>query len=121
MSHFDKLVRLPEGFMTIASTKNAEFAGIAHQSKPIFGLYFHRLVKNELIVLATGIQLHPEISHTARGTDILGNFALGVCGARADWEMESFTEKEIIRIRKLVGDTAQVVCVSSYSSRKVTY
>lgn len=37
MSHFDKLVRLPEGFVTIASTKNAEFAGIAHQSKPIFG------------------------------------------------------------------------------------
>jgi len=30
--------------------------------------------------------------------------------------MESFTEKEIIRIRKLVGDTAQVVCVSSSSS-----
>ncbi|KAM0285458.1 hypothetical protein ACHAQH_001407 [Verticillium albo-atrum] len=92
MSHFDKLVRLPEGFMTIASTKNAEFAGIAHQSKPIFG-----------------IQLHPEISHTARGTDILGNFALKVCGARADWEMENFTEKEIIRIRRLVGDTAQVI------------
>lgn len=39
MSHFDQLVRLPEGFVTIASTKNAEFAGIAHQSKPIFGLY----------------------------------------------------------------------------------
>ncbi|KAL2760020.1 hypothetical protein ACRALDRAFT_1046636 [Sodiomyces alcalophilus JCM 7366] len=92
MSHFDKLVRLPEGFTTIASTTNAEFAGIAHQSKPIFG-----------------IQFHPEISHTARGTDILRNFALGVCGARADWEMENFTEKEIIRIRKLVGDTAQVI------------
>ncbi|KAL2111140.1 hypothetical protein VUR80DRAFT_239 [Thermomyces stellatus] len=92
MSHFDKLVRLPEGFVTIASTKNAEFAGIAHQSKPIFG-----------------IQFHPEISHTARGTDILANFALGVCGARADWEMENFIEKEIVRIRKLVGDTAQVI------------
>lgn len=38
MSHFDKLVCLPEGFTTIASTKNAEFAGIAHESKPIFGM-----------------------------------------------------------------------------------
>lgn len=37
MSHFDKLVQLPEGFVTIASTTNAEFAGIAHPSKPIFG------------------------------------------------------------------------------------
>ncbi|ROT42068.1 GMP synthase [Sodiomyces alkalinus F11] len=92
MSHFDKLVRLPEGFVKIASTKNAEFAGIAHESKPIFG-----------------IQLHPEISHTARGTDILRNFAVNICKARADWEMENFTEKEVNRIRKLVGDKAQVI------------
>lgn len=40
MSHFDKLVRLPEGFEIIATTKGAEFAGIAHQSKPFFGLLF---------------------------------------------------------------------------------
>ncbi|KAH8172108.1 glutamine amidotransferase class-I domain-containing protein [Sarocladium implicatum] len=92
MSHFDKLVKLPEDFEIIATTKGAEFAGIAHKSKPIFG-----------------IQLHPEISHTARGTEILSNFALKVCGARADWEMENFTEKEIIRIRKLVGENAQVI------------
>jgi GMP synthase (glutamine-hydrolysing) len=39
MSHFDKLVNLPEGFVTIASTKNTAYAGIAHQSKPIFGLF----------------------------------------------------------------------------------
>ena len=38
MAYHDKVVRLPEGFVTIASTKNAEFAGIAHQSDPIFGL-----------------------------------------------------------------------------------
>lgn len=38
MSHFDKLVKLPEGFEVIATTKNAEFAGIAHKSKPIFGM-----------------------------------------------------------------------------------
>jgi hypothetical protein len=39
MSHFDKLVRLPEGFAVIAKTANSEFAGIAHQTKPIFGEY----------------------------------------------------------------------------------
>ncbi|KAI2638099.1 GMP synthase [Xylaria nigripes] len=92
MSHFDKLVHLPEGFVTIASTKNTAYAGIAHQSKPIYG-----------------IQLHPEISHTHRGTDILSNFAIKICAARPNWEMGNFTEKEIIRIRKLVGDKAQVI------------
>lgn len=92
MSHFDKLVNLPDGFVTIASTNNTAYAGIAHKSKPIFG-----------------IQLHPEISHTNRGTDILANFALKICKARPNWEMGNFTEKEIIRIRKLVGENAQVI------------
>ncbi|KAI1359913.1 GMP synthase [Xylaria arbuscula] len=92
MSHFDKLMHLPEGFVTIASTKNTAYAGIAHESKPIFG-----------------IQLHPEISHTNRGTDILANFAIKICGARPNWEMGNFTEREIIRIRKLVGENAQVI------------
>lgn len=66
----------------------------------------------------TGIQFHPEISHTERGTDILANFALKICGARADWKMDNFSEKEIIRIRKLVGDKAQVVCVYDCPGRK---
>ncbi|UKZ73974.1 GMP synthase (glutamine-hydrolyzing) [Trichoderma virens FT-333] len=92
MSHFDKVVHLPDGFEIIATTKDSEFAGIAHKSMPIFG-----------------IQFHPEISHTERGTDILANFALKICGARADWKMDNFLENEIVRIRKLVGDNAQVI------------
>lgn len=40
MSHFDKLVRLPDGFVVVAKTLNSEFAGIAHQEKPIFGAFF---------------------------------------------------------------------------------
>lgn len=37
MSHFDKLVKLPSGFVVVASTANSEFAAIAHESKPIYG------------------------------------------------------------------------------------
>lgn len=92
MSHFDKLVHLPEGFVTIASTKNTSYAGIAHKEKPIFG-----------------IQFHPEIYHTHRGTEILDNFATKICKASNNWKMENFIEKEIIRIRNLVGDNAQVI------------
>lgn len=40
MSHFDKLVGLPKDFVTIASSKNSEYAGIAHQTKPIYGRRF---------------------------------------------------------------------------------
>lgn len=92
MSHFDKVVQLPDGFKTIATTKNSEFAGIAHETEPIFG-----------------IQFHPEISHTEKGTDIIANFAVKICGARPDWKMDDFSAREIKRIRELVGDKAQVI------------
>ncbi|KAG6013467.1 GMP synthase (glutamine-hydrolyzing) [Claviceps pusilla] len=92
MSHFDKLVRLPEEFVVVAKTANSEFAGIAHQTKPIFG-----------------VQFHPELEHTPRGSELLRNFSVDVCGAQPNWVMSDFIETEITRIRKLVGDTAQVI------------
>ncbi|KAJ1329050.1 glutamine-hydrolyzing GMP synthase [Microdochium nivale] len=92
MSHFDKLVKLPSGFVVVASTANSEFAAIAHESKPIYG-----------------VQFHPELEHTPRGSEILRNFAIEICGAQDSWVMKDFIQKEIVRIRKLVGDTAQVI------------
>src|SRR3569833_410726 len=92
MSHFDKLVRLPEGFVVIAKTANSEFAGIAHQTKPIFG-----------------VQFHPELEHTPRGSELLRNFSVDICGAQPHWVMSDFVEQENAQIRKLVGDKAQVI------------
>ena len=92
MSHGDKLGKLPEGFCTIATTKNSPYAGIAHETKPIFGLQFH-----------------PEVTHILRGKDMLKNFAVGICGAQANWNMSNFIEQEIARIRKLVGPPGQVI------------
>ena len=40
MSHGDKLAKLPEGFHVIATTQNSEYAGIAHENKPLYGEYF---------------------------------------------------------------------------------
>lgn len=92
MSHFDKLVSLPEGFVVVASTKNSEFAGIANTTKPIFG-----------------VQFHPELEHTPRGSDLLRNFSVDICGADPRWVMGDFVKQEIARIRHLVGDRAQVI------------
>ncbi|EON98839.1 putative gmp synthase protein [Phaeoacremonium minimum UCRPA7] len=92
MSHFDKLVSLPTGFVVIAATKNSEYAGIAHEEKPIFG-----------------VQFHPELEHTPRGTELLRNFAVDICGAQPNWKMGDFVQLEIARIRELVGDRALVL------------
>ncbi|CAG8970794.1 hypothetical protein HYALB_00001581 [Hymenoscyphus albidus] len=92
MSHGDKLGALPPNFHAIAVSKNSPFAGIAHQTKPIYG-----------------IQFHPEVTHTARGTKVLENFAVGICGAQQNWTMDKFVDKEIARIRALVGEKGQVL------------
>ena len=92
MSHGDKIDKLPPSFTTIATSSNAPFAGIVHDEKPIFG-----------------IQFHPEVTHTQLGTKILENFAVGICGACQNWTMEEFVDKEITRIRRLVGEKGQVI------------
>lgn len=38
MSHGDKLSALPDGFHTIATTANSEYAAIAHESQHIYGM-----------------------------------------------------------------------------------
>ena len=92
MSHGDKLEKLPPSFVTIATTTNAPFAGIAHEEKPFFG-----------------IQFHPEVTHTQRGKKVLENFAVKICKARQNWTMAEFVDKEIARIRALVGEKGQVI------------
>ncbi|EFQ97048.1 GMP synthase [Nannizzia gypsea CBS 118893] len=92
MSHGDKLSQLPEGFEIIATTSNAPYAGIAHQTKPYFG-----------------IQFHAEVTHTPCGKQVLDNFAVKICGAKQEWTMEKFVDKELARIRAMVGEHGQVI------------
>ncbi|RYP07127.1 hypothetical protein DL765_009257 [Monosporascus sp. GIB2] len=92
MSHFDKLISLPTGFVVVAATQNSEYAGIAHEEKPIFG-----------------VQFHPELEHTPRGSELLRNFSVDICGAQPNWKMGDFVQLEIARIRDLVGDRALVL------------
>jgi GMP synthase (glutamine-hydrolysing) len=92
MSHGDKLSKLPEGFHTVATSDNSEYAAIAHGTKPIYGLQFH-----------------PEVTHTPNGTKLLKNFAIGICGCKQNWTMSAFMDQEIERVRKLVGEKGQVL------------
>jgi GMP synthase (glutamine-hydrolysing) len=92
MSHGDKLAKLPDGFHTVATSDNSEYAAIAHSEKSIYGLQFH-----------------PEVTHTQNGVKLLENFAMGVCGCKQDWTMAAFLDQEIAQIRKLVGEKGQVL------------
>ena len=87
MSHGDEAEDVPEGFEIIGHTESSRSAAIANKQKTIFG-----------------IQFHPEVVHTEKGTDILKNFVLDVCYANPDWTMEKFVENAVENISKVEGN-----------------
>lgn len=91
MSHGDQLSKAPEDFVVIAKTPTAPFAAMAHKSKPIYG-----------------VQFHPEVTHSLRGVELFDSF-VDICACRRDWTMETFIDKEIKRIREIVGPKGQVL------------
>ncbi len=91
-SHGDFVAAAPPGFEVTATSANAPIAGMQNVDRGIYGILFH-----------------PEVVHTERGAEILGNFAFGICGCRGDWTMASFVEESVSRIRDTVGD-GRVLC-----------
>jgi len=87
MSHGDEAENVPEGFEIIGHTESSRSAAIANEQKTVFG-----------------IQFHPEVVHTEKGTEILKNFVLDVCYANPDWTMEKFVENTVESISKVEGN-----------------
>lgn len=95
MSHADKIIEMPHGFIRLAHTENSSYAAIADRNKKIYALQFH-----------------PEVVHTQGGKKILHNFVFKICGCSPTWDMHSFVEREIEYIRKTVSKY-RVVCALS--------
>jgi GMP synthase (glutamine-hydrolysing) len=93
MSHGDHVDVAPPGYHTVASSENTPIAAIEHDRLPLFA-----------------VQFHPEVAHTPRGGEILGNFLFDICGCTPDWTPGHFIEGEIARTRQMVGPTDRVIC-----------
>ena len=91
MSHGDKVTKLPPGFKLMASTPSCPIAGMADEAR---GYY--------------AVQFHPEVTHTAKGRELLNRFVLDISGAKPDWVMGSYIDEAVARIREQVG-TEEVI------------
>ncbi|AKC84141.1 GMP synthase [Verrucomicrobia bacterium IMCC26134] len=85
-SHGDRLIALPPGYSAIGTTENSEFAVIEDRKRNFYG-----------------IQFHPEVFHSERGTEVIKNFLIGICGAKQDWTTQDFIDHSVAQIRSAVG------------------
>ena len=81
-SHGDHVVALPAGFSVTGRTDNA-VAAFENCAQKLYG-----------------VQFHPEVNHTDRGTDILRNFVFEICGAKKNWDRAGFISATIDSIRR---------------------
>jgi len=91
-SHGDQVGKLGSDFVRLATTETCPFAAVRHKKKKFFG-----------------VQFHPEVAHTPKGSLILRNFLYDICGCRGDWKMSDFVGETVEAVREQVGDAA-VIC-----------
>ncbi|HTS11895.1 MAG TPA: glutamine-hydrolyzing GMP synthase [Candidatus Limnocylindrales bacterium] len=93
-SHGDHVVGLPQGFQVTGRTANA-IAAVEDADRKFYGVEFH-----------------PEVNHTDRGTEILRNFVFEICGAPQNWNRAGFIASSVEAIRKQ-AEGARAICALS--------
>ncbi|MDV6373466.1 glutamine-hydrolyzing GMP synthase [Deinococcus arenicola] len=94
MSHSDSVTQLPQGYEVIAETADTPVAAIENTETRRYGLQFH-----------------PEVVHTPKGGQILGNF-LDICGVSRDWTAEHIIDELIEGVQKQVGNSRVLLAIS---------
>ena len=86
---------LPCGFTATARTKNCPIAAFENRERRLYG-----------------VQFHPEVENTPRGTEIIRNFLYEVCGAAGDYDLHDYEEKAIAAVQEQVGDHEVILGLS---------
>lgn len=95
MSHGDSVLRVPEGFDTLAHTANTPCAAIADPVRRIYG-----------------VQFHPEVVHSIGGIALFRNFVYHICECEPTWTTDTFIEEAIREVRAQVGDRRVLLALS---------
>ena len=91
MSHGDEAEAVPSGIQGYRTYRQRKrLLQIVSEERPVYG-----------------IQFHPEVAHTEKGTGIISNFVLDVCRAGQEWTMEGFVEEAV---RRIAGIEGNVLC-----------
>jgi len=95
MSHGDKVVSLPPGFINLGSTDTTEVAAMSDESRRFYG-----------------VQFHPEVNHTVQGVEILTRFIKVICACEGLWTSANIVDDLIQSVREQVGDKRVILGLS---------
>ncbi len=95
MSHGDKVVALPKGFVVTASSASAPIAAMENAAAATYA-----------------VQFHPEVTHTIDGAQIIRRFARDICKCRGLWTPQNIIADAIAMVREQVGDGKVVLGLS---------
>ncbi|MCZ7585930.1 MAG: glutamine-hydrolyzing GMP synthase [Deltaproteobacteria bacterium] len=103
MSHGDRVDAVPQGFSVIATSANSPIAAMRNEAGSIYG-----------------VQFHPEVVHTPRGSEILSNFVHRICGCGEEWTMAGFIESSTRELAERIGDKRVILGLSGGVDSSVT-
>jgi GMP synthase (glutamine-hydrolysing) len=92
MSHGDRVETLPEAFACVGTSPNCPFATVEAPTRKFWG-----------------VQFHPEVAHTPRGMEILGNFLFRICQCQPTWTMANFVDEAVAQVKRQAGG-GRVIC-----------
>jgi GMP synthase (glutamine-hydrolysing) len=95
MSHGDAITEVPAGFVATANSDGAPVAAMHDEERRLFGLQFH-----------------PEVVHTDRGSEVFDHFLIDVCGCAPEWTHVSIIEQQVAAVQAQVGGD-RVLCALS--------
>jgi GMP synthase (glutamine-hydrolysing) len=92
MSHGDQVEALPPGFRCVGTSSNCPYVAVESTQHKFWG-----------------VQFHPEVVHTPRGTEILANFLFRICKCEPTWTMANFVDEAIAQVKAQAG-SGRVIC-----------
>ena len=95
MSHGDKVVSLPEGFIATSNTGNCPYASASDETRNFYG-----------------VQFHPEVTHSAKGVELIANFVHKICGCGRAWNSDNIIELRIKQLQEQIGDNQVLLGLS---------
>lgn len=95
MNHHDVVVKMPKTFLILAHTEHSRVAVYTSKDNRI-----------------SGVQFHPEVSHTQGGDRMLKDFVFDICRCKKSWTSLSVVKALIQETKEIIGKDKAVIGLS---------